>query len=483
MYYTFTIPRENFDETNIDRSMILRLIGKHYSIRAPEILKNVGYYFGKHAIMNREKKFKNQPNNKIMVNHAKDISDTATGYFLSNPITFKKNTEDGNIDKLTGAFVDAETDDTDSCNAINMSRAGVAYEYVYLCEHESKLMTKTLDPLSTFKVFDASIEQHELFSVYYSIEKDDSTDRFNITATVTTENYVTRIGITCNEEFEKGEFSKLGEPYPHFLGEDPIIEYRNNMDCIGDYEQQISLIDAYNTLCSDRINDKEQFIDAVLVIYGALLGDTDEEATKALHDIRKNGVMELPNDARSEYLTRTFDENAVETLKRSIKEDIYSLSHVPNLTDENFAGNSSGIAIQYKLLALETLTKTKERYYKKGLKKRIRMFCTYLNLKAISADQSMIEPVFTRGLPQNRLELSQIISNLKGVVSTKTLLALLDFVSNVDDEMKEVKKEQQEALETQKQLFDTENQNTPPEDEEETDDHEEDDNNDDKDKE
>ena len=33
------------------------------------------------------------------------------------------------------------------------------------------------------------------------------------------------------------------------------------------------------------------------------------------------------------------------------------------------------------------------------------MFCTYLNLKAIAADQSMIEPVFTRGLPQNRLEL------------------------------------------------------------------------------
>lgn len=45
--------------------------------------------------------------------------------------------------------------------------------------------------------------------------------------------------------------------------------------------------------------------------------------------------------------------------------------------------------------------------------------------------------------------------------------------------MKEVKKEKQEALETQKQLFDTENQNTPPEDEEETDDYEEYGNNDD----
>ena len=47
--------------------------------------------------------------------------------------------------------------------------------------------------------------------------------------------------------------------------------------------------------------------------------------------------------------------------------------------------------------------------------------------------------------------------------------------------MKEVKKEKQEALETQKQLFDTENQNTPPE--EETEEHENDDNDDDADKE
>ena len=78
--------------------------------------------------------------------------------------------------------------------------------------------------------------------------------------------------------------------------------------------------------------------------------------------------MELPSDARSEYLTRTFDENAVETLKRSIKEDIYSLSHVPNLTDENFAGNSSGIAIQYKLLALRPSQRQKRDITRKGLK-------------------------------------------------------------------------------------------------------------------
>lgn len=465
--YIFTIPKNEFDEQNVDARMILRLINKHQNSCVPNISRNMRYYLGQHAIMQRKKKFKTQPNNKVIVNHAKDISDTATGYFLSNPITYKKNTQNENIDRLTGAFVDANTDETDYDNALNMSRLGVAYEYVYIKEGDTTLRTKSLDPMSTFKVYDTSIEQNELFSVYYSIEKNDSKDRYNIIATVTGANYITRLGILSKLDFEIDKAKQLGTPFPHFLGEDPIIEYKNNRDCIGDYEQQISLIDAYNTLCSDRINDKEQFLDAVLIIYGALLGDDEEETTKAVTDVKKLGVMELPSDARAEYLARTFDENAVETLKKSIKDDIYTMSHVPNLTDENFAGNASGVAMQYKLLGLEMLTKTKERYYRKALKKRIRMFCNYFNLKAIAVDPSIIEPVFSRGLPQNRLELSQIISNLKGTVSLRTLLALLDFVSNVDDEIKLVEKEKEDNIEKQQKLFSQEKNTSPVEEEEE----------------
>ena len=55
----------------------------------------------------------------------------------------------------------------------------------------------------------------------------------------------------------------------------PVIEYLNNKLAIGDFELQIPLIDAYNALMSDRITDKEQFIDAILALYGALLGDED----------------------------------------------------------------------------------------------------------------------------------------------------------------------------------------------------------------
>ena len=56
-------------------------------------------------------------------------------------------------------------------------------------------------------------------------------------------------------------------------------------------------------------------------------------------------------------------------LKKAIKDDIHEFSKVPCLTDENFVGNASGVAMKYKLLGFEGLGKTKERYFKRGLRK------------------------------------------------------------------------------------------------------------------
>lgn len=64
-----------------------------------------------------------------------------------------------------------------------------------------------------------------------------------------------------------------------------------------------------------------------------------------------------------------------------------------------------------------------------------------------------ITPTFTRALPKNLLEISQIVSNLWGKVSRKTLLAQVPFVDDVEEELKAVEKEEQEALEQQKEIF------------------------------
>ena len=76
-------------------------------------------------------------------------------------------------------------------------------------------------------------------------------------------------------------------------------------------------------------------------------------------------------------------------------------------------------------------------------------------------DITGITPTFTRAMPKNLLEISQIVSNLWGKVSRKTLLSQVPFVDDVDEELKAVEKEEQENLEKQQAMFGL-GSNTPP---------------------
>lgn len=443
--YRFTYGKDDFDENSISKKDVYDLILKHQSM-TEKILKNKAYYNGKHDIENRVRA-SGAPNNRIMCNHAKDISDTASGYFMGNPITYE-NTGEADIEPLLVAFDKANIDDTDSDLALDLSIGGIAYEYLYVKENETNIQSKTLPAENAFIVGDNTIEENELFGVYYWEKRDDKRYKIRFVATVMTQNYIYDMEIIGS-----GDEKALDKKKQHHFGDIPLIEYQNNKYGIGDFEQQIPLIDAYNTLMSDRINDKEQFIDALLVLYGTSLGDDEDEVTEAAKVLRENKLLELPEDAKAEYLSRSMDENGVEVLRKAIKEDIYTFSHVPNLTDENFAGNSSGVAMEYKLLGLEMVTKIKTRYYKVGLRKRIKLFCHYLGLKNIMLDADSIVPSFARTLPKNLLELSQIINNLEETISKRSLVKLLPFVEDPDAELEAAEEENKKRLSGERELF------------------------------
>ncbi len=455
--YRFTYPAEKFDENNLDKRIILILVHKHEGM-VGRMVKNYEYYKGHHKIDARKRDEK-APNNKVSCNHAKDISDTATGYFMGNPITYS-NTGEQDIEPLLDAFDAANVDDVDADLALDMSIFGSAYEYVYIKQGEAVVTSKAISPISTFIIVDDTIEENELAGVYYYKKKNSVKDTYTYVATVSTANFTYVLNI--NDSTSDISQAVTETPVEHYFGEPQIVEYLNNKEGIGDFEQQIQLIDAYDTLMSDRINDKEQFIDAVLVLYGAILGDDEEETSEAQKQLRENKLLELPADSKAEYLSRQLDENGAEVLRKAIKEDIYNFSHVPNFMDENFAGNVSGVAMEYKLLGLEMITKVKERNYKKGLRKRIRLYCNFLGMKAILLEAGSIMATFSRALPKNLQELAQIVANLQNNVSVKTLLKLLPFVEDPDYEIEEVKKEKDEEVKRQQELF-SQGKNTPPE--------------------
>ena len=441
MYQILTYPREGYDETALNKELIYKLIQKHAQERQ-RLKKLKSYYMGEHAILKHERRNKNAPNFKTVANHAKDIADTATGYFMGNAIKYN-NTAEGDLEPLLEAFDGAEIDQVDAQNALNMSIYGRAYEYIYAKEGLTELDSTSVDPENVFLVYDDSIERKALFAVYYYEIKDDTKNATKYQAEVFTQNLHYHIvlrdsstGTTQNEQVE-----------PHNLGQVPIIEYRNNHFAIGDYEQQISLIDAYNSLMGNRVNDKEQAVESILVLYGAQLADNLEDAREAMRILAEEGLLELPTDAKADFLKNALDENATEILRKALKEDIYTFSHVPNLTDENFAGNSSGVAMEFKLLGLEMITKTKEANYKRGIRQRISIFAHYLGMQQIALEAHSIVPQFSRGLPKNLLELSQVINNLEGKVSLRQLISLLPFVEDPDAELEELEEEKEKNME------------------------------------
>ncbi|MCI7331791.1 MAG: phage portal protein, partial [Selenomonadaceae bacterium] len=118
---------------------------------------------------------------------------------------------------------------------------------------------------------------------------------------------------------------------------------------------------------------------------------------------------------------------------------------VPDMSDDSFAGNVSGVAIKYKLIGMEQVRSHKERWFKLGLQRRIELIAGMLKLKsAADIDFRDIEITFTANIPANSLEQAQIVKELYGLVSQKRLLSLLPFVTDPAEEMEELRKEQEE---------------------------------------
>ena len=118
------------------------------------------------------------------------------------------------------------------------------------------------------------------------------------------------------------------------------------------------------------------------------------------------------------------------------------------MSDENFAGNVSGVAMKLKLLGLEQITKFKERYFSEGLKYRLECIANVLKVQggaAVSVKDIAMQ--FTHSLPANEVELAQLISMLAGTVSQETLISRLPFVKDPKEEIKAVSKEKQENAE------------------------------------
>ena len=405
------------------------------------------YYDGKHDILHRTLSSDLLPNNKLICNHAEYITDMAVGYVFGTPISY---TGDESIEQLNDIFIEIDEDSHNNELALDCSICGVGYELVYMNNEEVPYPElAVLNPMSTFLVCDDTVNQKPMFGVTYS-------PKFDINDTL--KEY--EVNVYTDKEIYRYLFNNLQDRSPqeidldeHYFGEVPIIEYQNNKKLKGDFEGVISLIDAYNLLQSDRVNDKEQMVDALLAVVGASLGDDEDEKVETARLLKEMKIIELGEGGDAKWLVKGLNEQQTEILKKSLKDDIHEFSKVPCLTDENFVGNASGVAMKYKLLGFEQLGKTKERYFKKGLRQRLKLMANIENIRAKNIDIKTIDITMKRSLPVDDEALARIAQETEGFISWETRVLRFDSEIDVEEERKRLEEERQKSLEETQKAF------------------------------
>ena len=463
-----TIDSELLDADGLPRTDTLEAILREHDHQRERLVRLHGMYAREHSIMRRTR-LKGLPNNRLVHDLPGYIATMAAGYLVGNPVRYTA--AEGQEEAFTPvleAYEAASVESVDAELAMDAAVYGKAAEVCY-ADAEARPRVAQLDARSAFVVYDDTVEHAPLLGITRRDTFDARLERTGEEVTLYTDRLIVHMRRTSRETPRE----TMREA--HYFGGVPVVEYWNNAREEGDFEPVMGLIDAYDTLQSDRVNDKQQFTDAVFVLKGVgALGvdDTEEEtvdadgtataagaAGKEAEDpsvrLRRTRTLFLPGDgADAQFVTKPDAESGNELLRMSLKSDIHKLCLVPDLTDEQFAGNVSGVAMRFKLLGLEQLTKIKERWFREGLRTRLRLFCAFLARKGTAAlNAEKVQITFSRSLPVNDLEIAQTLATYQGMVPEKLLLAQVPFVEDAEAAGKLLNRERAEAAGRQREAF------------------------------
>ena len=323
--------------TELTPSLIKKIVDKHRTGELPRLEKLYRYYETKNDILNRQMADSTKPNNKIANAYANLITSTLIGYFVGEPISYTAD-DDNVLSELQMLFEYNDEADENAELAKQASIYGVAYELLYMEKQDEgmgrpMLRFHALDTRECIPIYDDTIEKDLIaFIRYYTVE-DILTGKEKLVVELITDTEINR--------YESGIAGGLVfvESNIHYFGMVPIAVYKNNEELMGDFEPVLSLIDAYDTMESDTVNDFDYFVDAYLALYG-FTADSDD-----IVKMKENRVLLMDEGTNAEWLIKNTDDQNTENMKVRLDKDIHKFSHCPDMSDENFAGNSSGVAI------------------------------------------------------------------------------------------------------------------------------------------
>lgn len=426
----------NTDEGKKDLADMLRIFFNSQKERI-KVLDN--YTKGKNeTILNGRRRLeKDKADYRIAHNYGGYVSTFITGFIMGIPVTLGSELESkDDVKDIDDIHADNDIDTLNYDLAYDTSRYGRGFELHYRDE-ENKDVIALVEPFEMFVIRIANITKKIIAAVHCPIYNGKvHLSIYTDTETITYDPFKVEAISLQNEN------KKL-----HAYGMVPVVEWWNNRYRQGDFESQISIIDAYDSAQSDTANYMSDLNDAMLVIEGDVnstgLGVNDFKDMKDANMlILESGISADGKERKltAGYIYKQYDVQGTEAYKQRLIKDYFKLCNVPNPDDENFMAKS-GIALQYKLLGLRQVQTSKEGYFTKALRRRYKLIENiHKELNDTEIQANALTFTFHPNIPEEIWEEVEKFIKAGGEISQETLIELASFT----DLVKEIERLQKE---------------------------------------
>ncbi len=395
------------DIEEITRDNVLIVLRKalitHWANKA-DIEYLYAYYRGRQPILEREKEVRPEIKNMIVENRANEIVSFKTGYLMGEPIQYVSRGDDENIsEQITqlNAYCAAEDKAAKDKQLTDWFHiCGTAYRMVLPDSYyeddgdEAPFEIYTLDPRFAFVVYHNSVSEPPVMGVKY-IQRDDGTQVYSV--------------YTRNRYFEIENSSLITRDEPQSLGI-PIIEYPANDARLGAFEIVLPLLDAINSVDSNRLDGVEQFVQALMLFHNV---DIQSEDYKKL---REEGAIKFKDidaqfKAEISYLTAELNQTQTQTLVDHLYNTVLTICGMPNRNGGSSTSDTgSAVIMRDGWSAAEARAKDSELMFKlseKAFLKLVLKICG--DMSDLSLKLSNVEIRFTRRNYENIAEKANVL--------------------------------------------------------------------------
>lgn len=424
------------DQKVVDKENVLSVLNAAITVhdgnkRDIEYLYN--YYKGKQPIKSRVKEVREEINNIVEENHASEIVDFKVGYTLGEPIQYIARTDgsgvDDEISKLN-EYVLSEDKPAKDRELLEWNQiCGTAYRIILPDANadddmdEAPFEIYTLDPRQTFIVRLNDLGNPPVMAVTFVKQQDGTT----VYSCYTNDRF---FRVSIGDDGETGI-----EELPNALGI-PIIEYPANNARMGAFEKVLDLLDALNTVQSNRVDGVEQFIQSFILFHNV---DIDEEKYDAL---RVKGLIKVqdPNPQMKgdvKMLTSELNQTQVQTLKDDIYDMVLVICGMPNRNGGSSTSDTGKATyLRDGFAAAEVQAKATETIFSKSENECLRKILKICkDLSGLNLKPSAVKIHFTRRNYENITEKATVLTMMLGSDKIAPRLAFSHCGMFADPEM------------------------------------------------